>query len=334
MRPFEAYLGLINKCNGCVRDDKTQACATCAWHAYCLIHQSALEVASSCRCQLKKGVCMPVSAVSSSSVVRVAPPPTPMTVAQAQAALKNNRKLTIAIADTTANIKANFANLAKVAPQIKSIVSTTPEDKLTVTAEQAKNFTDVLIKTPTYALVISDSFDALNGSLTALRKLNDNIKTLIITPTPVGTLQKIDPYDSKLWGKSINGRFEIATNPGVADSSKSLSNNYMAIKALEDRGLLAGIESIKGATITANVDQSQKLAAIFQKYDTEFYLNIKDTSANISKGIEFIAANNGKLTGITQIGDIKPLEITRVQNKLADRALAKMKNAYSLKLYQ
>jgi len=334
MRPFEAYLGLINKCNGCVRDDKTQACATCAWHAYCLIHQSALEVASSCRCQLKKGVCMPVSAVSSSSVVRVAPPPTPMTVAQAQAALKNNRKLTIAIADTTANIKANFANLAKVAPQIKSIVSTTPEDKLTVTAEQAKNFTDVLIKTPTYALVISDSFDALNGSLTALRKLNDNIKTLIIAPTPVGTLQKIDPYDSKLWGKSINGRFEIATNPGVADSSKSLANNYMAIKALEDRGLLAGIESIKGATITANVDQSQKLAAIFQKYDTEFYLNIKDTSANISKGIEFIAANNGKLTGITQIGDIKPLEITRVQNKLADRALAKMKNAYSLKLYQ
>jgi hypothetical protein len=108
----------------------------------------------------------------------------------------------------------------------------------------------------------------------------------------------------------------------------------MDIKALEDRGLLAGIESIKGATITANVDQSQKLAAIFQKYDTEFYLNIKDTSANISKGIEFIAANNRKLTGITQIGNIKPLEITRTQNQLADRALAKMKNAYSLKLYQ
>jgi hypothetical protein len=257
-----------------------------------------------------------------------------MTVAQAQAALKNNRKLTIAIADTTANIKANLAALTNVAPQIKSIVSTTPADQLTVTAAQAKNFTDVLSKTPTNTLVISDSFDALNGSLTALRKLNDNIKTLNIAPTPVGTLQRIDPYDSKLWGKSINGRFEIATNPGAADNSKSLANNYMAIKALEDRGLLAGIESIKGATITANVDQSQKLAAIFQKYDTEFYLNIKDTSANISKGIEFIAANNRKLTGITQIGNIKPLEITRTQNQLADRALAKMKNAYSLKLYQ
>ena len=277
---------------------------------------------------------MPVSAVSSVSNVRVVAAPTPMTVAQAQAALKNNRKLTIAISDTTANIKANLASLNTVGTQLKSIVSTTPEDKLTVTAAQAKSFTDVLSKTPTNTLVVSDSFDALNGSLTALRKLNDNIKTLIITPTPEGTLQKIDPYDSKLWGKSINGRFEIATNPDAADSSKSLANNYMAIKALEDRGLLAGIESIKGATITANVDQSQKLAAIFQKYDTEFYLNIKDTSANISKGIEFIAANNSKLTGITQIGNIKPLEITRTQNKLADRALAKMKNAFSLKLYQ
>jgi hypothetical protein len=137
-----------------------------------------------------------------------------------------------------------------------------------------------------------------------------------------------------MWGKSINGRFEIATNPDAADSSKALANNYMAIKALEDRGLLAGIESIKGGTITANVDQSQKLAAIFEKYGTEFYLNIKDTSANISKGIEFIAANNSKLNGITQIGNIKPLEITRAQNKLADRALAKMKNAYCLNLYK
>ena len=280
-----------------------------------------------------KEVCMRVSAVSSFSAVRVAPPPVPMTVAQAQSALKNNRKLTIAIADTTANIKANLAALTNVAPQIKSIVSTTPTEKLTVSATEAKNFTEVLSKTATNNLFISDSFDALKGSLSALRKLNDNIKTIIIAPTPVGTLQKIDPYDSQLWGKSINGRFEIATSPGAADSSKALANNYMAIKALEDRGLLAGIESLKGATITANVEQSKNLSAIFQKYGTEFYLNIKETSANISKGIEFIAANNSKLNGITQIGNIKPLEITPTQNKLADRALSKMKNAYSLKLY-
>ena len=279
-------------------------------------------------------VFMQVSAVSSASNVRVVAAPTPMTVSQAQAALKNNRKLTIAIADTTANIKANLAVLTNVAPQIKSIVSTTPEQKLTVSAAEVKNFTEVLSKTPTNNLVVSDSFDALKSGLMALRKLNENIKTIIIAPTPVGTLQKIDPSDSQMWGKSINGRFEIATDPDAADSSKALANNYMAIKALEDRGLLAGIESIKGGTITANVDQSQKLAAIFQKYGTEFYLNIKDTSANISKGIEFIAANNSKLNGITQIGDIKPLEITRAQNKLADRALAKMKNAYCLNLYK
>lgn len=275
---------------------------------------------------------MRVSAVSSFSAVRVAPPPVPMTVAQAQSVLKNNPKLKIAIADTTTNIKANLALLANVATQIKSIVSTTLTEKLTVSATEAKNFTEVLSKTASNTLFVSDSFDALKGSLSALRKLNDSVKTIIVAPTPVGTLQKIDPYDSQLWGKSINGRFEIATSPGAADRSKSLANNYMAIKALEDRGLLAGIESLKGATITANVEQSKKLSAIFQKYSAEFYLNIKDTSANISKGIEFIVANNSKLSGITQIGNIKPLEITPIQNKLADRALSKMKNAYSLKL--
>ena len=277
---------------------------------------------------------MQVTAVRSTAVAKIATLPPPMTVAQAQAALKNNSKLSIAIADTTANIKANLAVLANVATQIKSIVSTTPEQKLTVTAAEVKNFTDVLAKTPTNNMIVSDSFEALNGSLSALRKLNETIKTIVIAPTPVGTLQRIDPSDSQLWGKSLNGRFEIATNPGAADSSKALANNYMAIKSLEDRGLLAGIESTKGATITANVDQSQKLAAIFQKYGTEFYLNIRDTSANISKGIDFIAANNSKLNEITQIGNIKPLEITRSQNKLADRALAKMKNAYSLNLYK
>jgi len=277
---------------------------------------------------------MQVTAVRSAAVAKIATLPPPMTVAQAQAALKNNSKLSIAIVDTTANIKANLAVLANVATQIKSIVSTTPEEKLTVTAAEVKNFTDVLVKTPTNSLIVSDSFEALNGSLSALRKLNETIKTIVIAPTPDGTLQRIDPYDSQLWGKSLNGRFEIATHPGAADSSKALANNYMAIKSLEDRGLLAGIESTNGATITANVDQSQKLAAIFQKYGTEFYLNIRDTSANISKGIDFIAANNSKLNEITQIGNIKPLEITRSQNKLADRALAKMKNAYSLNLYK
>jgi hypothetical protein len=107
-------------------------------------------------------------------------------------------------------------------------------------------------------------------------------------------------------GQVINGRFEIATNPGAADNSKSLANNYMAIKALEDKGFIGGYRIHQGCHHHRHVDQSQKLAAIFQKYDTEFYLNIKDTSANISKGIEFIAANNSKLTGITQIGNIKP----------------------------
>ncbi len=306
---------------------------------------------------------MQVKYVQSSSTARVVPQPRLLTVAEAQAALKNNSKLTIALSDTAANIKAGLPDLLKFSAQVKSVSFTDTASTLTVTAAEAVKYTDVLSKTKTNSLTLVDSFSAMDSGLSALRKLKDNIKTMIITPSPPGTKQKIDPYDSQLWAKSVNGRFEISTQTtaggtpttpatttqqtgggivttnvkpqfGAVDISKSLANNYMAIKTLDERGLLAGIESIDGGTITATVDQSQKLAAIFEKYATEYNLNIRDTSANISKGIDFISANNSKLTGITQIGNIKPLEITREQNVKADRALSKMKNPYSLYLYK
>jgi len=69
---------------------------------------------------------------------------------------------------------------------------------------------------------------------------------------------------------------------------------------------------------------------LFNKYSTEFYLNIRDTSSNISKNIDFITNSNKKIASITQIGNIKPLQITQAQNSKADKALSKMKNAYSL----
>lgn len=306
---------------------------------------------------------MQVKYVQSAYTPRVIPSPRVLTVAQAQEALKINSKLTVALSDTAANIKAGLPELAKFSAQIKSVSMTSTADSLTITAAEAVKYTDLLSKTKTNSLTIVDSFSALDSGLSALRKINDNIKTMVITPSPVGTKQKIDPYDSQLWAKSVNGRFEIATqttsggtpttpatttqqtggglvpsgvNPqfGAIDISKSLANNYMAIKTLDERGLLAGIESIDGGTITATVDQSKKLSTIFQKYATEYYLNIRDTSANISKGIDFISANNSKLAGITQIGNIKPLEITREQNVNADKVLSKMKNAYSLYLYK
>ena len=306
---------------------------------------------------------MLVNSFSAVSTAKLVTQPQVLTVEQAQAVLKNNSRLTIALKDSAANIKANLSVLSKMGAQIKSISLTNPAEPLAITGSDVTNFTDLLAKTPQGSLVITDSFSVLNSGLSALRKINDNIKSMILTPSPEGTKQKIDPYDSQLWAKSVNGRFEITTRVtnggtptapsttttqtggsvvpskvapqfGAVDVSQSLANNFMAIKALDDRGLLAGIESIDGGTITATVDQSQKLSAIFEKYSTEFYLNIRDTSANISKGIDFIAANNKKLASITQIGNIKPLQITREQNIKADKALSKMKNAYSLYLYK
>ena len=115
------------------------------------------------------------------------------------------------------------------------------------------------------------------------------------------------------------------------EDTQALAANYMGLKALDDMGMLTGIEAFKGSSITTTIAQGKALSALFNKYSTEFYLNIRDTTTNISKNIDFIASSNKKLAGITQIGNIKPLEITRDQNSKADLALSKMKNPYSIK---
>ena len=96
-------------------------------------------------------------------------------------------------------------------------------------------------------------------------------------------------------------------------------------------GMLSGIEAFKGSAITVNIAQAKAMSALFDKYSTKFHLHIRDTTTNISKNIDFISGINKKLASITQIGNIKPLEISRAENRKADLALSKMKNAYSVK---
>jgi len=114
------------------------------------------------------------------------------------------------------------------------------------------------------------------------------------------------------------------------EDTQALAINYKGLKALDDMGMLTGIEAFKGTAINATVAEGKALTDLFNKYSTDFYLNIRDTSSNISKNIDFISSSNKKIASITQIGNIKPLQITQAQNIKADKALSKMKNAYSL----
>ena len=53
-------------------------------------------------------------------------------------------------------------------------------------------------------------------------------------------------------------------------------------------------------------------------------------AANKNDLLPFGQLDLKKIASITQIGNIKPLQITQAQNIKADKALSKMKNAYSL----
>ena len=196
-------------------------------------------------------------------------------------------------------------------------------------------------------------------------------KIILTPATDPNTKQTISPWDSQLWSKSVNGQFEIqtqvtnsvmttvdgtATTPGTTttnnqtvtveqtvqptasiakfipfEDTKALATNFTGLKALDNMGMLSGIEAFNESEITVNIAQAKAMSALFDKYSTKFHLHIRDTTTNISKNINFISGINKKLASITQIGNIKPLEISRAENRKADLALSKMKNAYSVK---
>jgi hypothetical protein len=300
---------------------------------------------------------MQVSALSAASTTYT-PAGKSMSVSQALAALKVNSRMKVSIADTAENISANLKDLNTLQKQIIQVGFTNASSKVNLTSSQAKNNQNLLSKFPENTLVLNDGFDVLNGNISTLRSLNSQISKMIITPSTGLSKQMISPWDSQLWSKSVNGKFEIqthvdtsgsATAPSTSttnqvslvqaggspqfigyDDTQALAINYKGLKALDDMGMLTGIESLKGSAINATVTEGKYLTDLFNKYSTEFYLNIRDTSANISKNIDFLANNNKKIAGITQIGSIKPLQISHAQNVKADKALSKMKNAYSL----
>ena len=299
---------------------------------------------------------MQVRPVSAASIATAASPK-PMTAAQALAAWKINSRLKVSIADTAENISANLKDLNAVQTQIVQVNVTNMPAKVNLTSPQAKTYVNLLAKFPENTLVLNDTFDALNSNISSLRVLNPQINKMVITPSTGTAKQMISPWDSQLWSKSVNGKFEVqthiessgsATNPGTTtsttvtvvpggsskfvgyDDTQALAINYKGLKALDDMGMLTGIEAFKGTAINATVAESKALTDLFNKYSTEFYLNIRDTSSNISKNIDFISNSNKKIASITQIGNIKPLQITQAQNTKADKALSKMKNAYSL----
>lgn len=306
---------------------------------------------------------MQVSSVSVANNV-YKPPAKIFTVAEALAAMKLNNRLKVTISDTAANVTGKLKELKDIQAQITQITFTSANDKLNLNGAQIKQYQPLLAKFPDNTLVLTDNFGALNANLSILRENNAKINKIVLTPSnDANAKQTISPWDSQLWSKSVNGKFQIqtqvtstvggtATTPSTTttngqtvtvqptstlakfttfEDTQALAANYMGLKVLDDMGMLTGIEAFKGSSITTNIAQGKALSALFNKYSTEFYLNIRDTSANISKNIDFIASNNKKLTGITQIGNITPLEITREQNRKADLALSKMKNPYSIK---
>ena len=154
---------------------------------------------------------MHVRSVSAASNV-YKPPVKLYSVAEALVALKLNRKLKVTLLDTPANISRNLNALKNIQSQIKQISFPSPADKLNLNGAQLKQYDKLLPKFPDNSLVLTGEFSALNTHISVMRENNAKINKIILTPaTDPNTKQTISPWDSQLWSKSVNGKFEIRT---------------------------------------------------------------------------------------------------------------------------
>ena len=155
---------------------------------------------------------MPISSVSATTTTYTATAPKVYTVASALAALKGNSRLKVTIQDTAANITANLKTLNDVQSQVTQIRLSNASDKVNLNATQLKTYPNLVAKLSDNSLVLTDSFSALNPNISIMRSNQAKISKIVLTPSadPNAKLT-ISPWDSQLWSKSVNGKFQIQT---------------------------------------------------------------------------------------------------------------------------
>ena len=156
---------------------------------------------------------MPISSVSAATTTTyTANAPKVYTVASALAALKGNSRLKITIQDTAANITANLKTLNDVQSQVTQINLSNASDKVNLNATQLKTYPNLVAKLNDNSLVLTDSFSALTPNISIMRSNQAKISKIVLTPSAdPNAKQTISPWDSQLWSKSVNGKFQIQT---------------------------------------------------------------------------------------------------------------------------
>jgi hypothetical protein len=239
--------------------------------------------------------------------------------------------------------------LNAVQTQIAQVNVTNMPAKVNLTSPQAKTYVNLLAKFPENTLVLNDTFDALNSNISSLRVLNPQINKMVITPSTGTAKQMISPWDSQLWSKSVNGKFEVqthiessgsATNPSTTtsttvtvvpggsskfvgyDDTQALAINYRGLKALDDMGMLTGIESFKGRLqeIVNTLSENIFLSTFGSKNIVEFIMHI--SSDDDLENVFSIPATNlnnfDSLVSQSRELEYKPILPIEFPPKLAD----------------
>lgn len=263
----------------------------------------------------------------------------------------------VTVSDISDQITQNLIGMQFLGSKLTKIMQE-DDQTITINATDATQFYNTLSKVDKNDLVIKDTMPNLTANLSAIKKLlsklnpkvdgvDQNGKTIKIGTgidqvpylnlvTHGNVWQSIDMVvggdikaeDAEFWTNANGGGFT------VNDTTQNIASNLENIAKLGN-SVVAINEAINKAVTTPqsiklNMQQFSKYAPLFDKFTSWYNIAISDTSKNIAQGIDSIIQMNSHLSSITQTGLATPLKLTAAQNKLADNALSKMKNPYTV----
>ncbi len=231
-----------------------------------------------------------------------------------------SKVVAVAVADTSANIAANIADINALGTKVSAIQQTT-KSPLTLSYANTVSYASVLAKIDkgSYTLNLSDTASNIATNLAAITKLGTKVATISQTNANAALALNTASLSANLSTlKKINaGDFHV----GLTDTAALITKSWTALTAIEKN-----IDSITltDATPKLTLSATQTIAgsALVDKVsNSPRTLNVTDTAANLSTHLTRLLTFGNKITQVTQTGTGN---IAVNQSQLASDALTSL----------
>ena len=222
----------------------------------------------------------------------------------------------VAISDSAANVAANLDSLAGLRSELSSVTLSDSATPLDISVGQWTAGTasgGVLGKiTNGYSVAVSGAGAAAATAIAS----DSHVLTVAVTDSGSAIAGSLD--DLQGLGKKL-----LAINPDMEDAAMTVTVGQLNADA-------AALGKISGSYHLDVTGVSAANASSVAARSNVATLQVSDTSANIDRNWDVLAALQSQLGSITQTGTVSPLDITAVQLAADAAVIGKIRGNYSL----